>query len=445
MTAEAAPGTGPKVSPGQSALTHAPMSVFGAAALVAGSMIGSGVYLLPASLGAVGSISILGWVAATTAALALAAMFAQLAAVAPQARGVSGYVQAGLGRFFGVQATVAYWASCWVGVVAVALAAAGYLGYLIPALAAAGPRLAATLAVIWLAVAASWLGPRMVGRVEGFTLVAGLAPVLLVAVVGWLWFDPAVFAHSWNPTGAGLLGATRSSALTAFWAFLGLECAAAAAGVVRDPARNVPRATLAGVAVAAALYIGACAVLMGLTPAADLARSSAPFADATRATVGVGGAGLIAVCAFLRAGGCTTGWVLVTSETSREAADQGAFPAFFRSRPGERASAVNLATTGGLMSLVAVLTASPTLGSQFSELANVTVVLSLITYLLAGCSLLRLRSGVDAPRRRAGAATAVVAIACAAGLIASAGLKDLALSAISLLVATILYFALRRR
>ena len=214
---------------------------------------------------------------------------------------------------------------------------------------------------------------------------------------------------------------------------------------MRDPVRTVPRAPLGGVAIAAALYVAACAVLMGLMPAAALARSSAPFADATRAIVGVGGAGLISICAFLRTAGCTTGWVLVTSETSREAADQGAFPAFFRSRPGERASAVNLATTGGLMSLVAVLTASPTLGSQFSELANVTVVLSLITYLLAGCSLLRLRSGVDAPRRRAGAATAVVAIACAAGLIASAGLKDLALSAISLLVATILYFALRRR
>jgi len=51
---------------------HAPMSVFGAAALVAGSMIGSGVYLLPASLGAMGSISILGWCAATAVALVLA-------------------------------------------------------------------------------------------------------------------------------------------------------------------------------------------------------------------------------------------------------------------------------------------------------------------------------------------------------------------------------------
>jgi len=425
---------------------HAPMSVFGAAALVAGSMIGSGVYLLPASLGAMGSISILGWGAATAAALVLAGMFAQLATAAPDARGVAGYVQAGLGQFFGIWATMAYWASCWVGVAALALAAAGYAGYLIPALAPMGPRLVTMLAVIWAAVAACWLGPRLVGRVEGVTLVAGLAPVLLVAVAGWLWFDPAVFSHSWNPTGAGLFSATRSSALTAFWAFLGLECAAAAAGAVRDPVRNVPRATLGGVAIAAALYVAACAVLMGLMPAAELARSSAPFADATRATVGVGGAGLIAICAFLRTAGCTTGWVLVTSETSREAADQGAFPAFFRTRPGERASAINLVTTGVLMSAVTLLTATPTLGSQFSALASVTVVLSLSTYLLAGFSLLRMRGALPTPRQRSVAtATAVVAIACAGALIASATLKDLGLSLISLAIAAGLYLMLRRR
>jgi arginine:agmatine antiporter len=222
----------------------APMGVFGAAALVAGSMIGSGVYLLPASLAAVGSISLLGWLAATVAALALAAMFAWLAAAAPDAEGLAGYVQVGLGRFFGVQATVIYWACNWVGTVAVALAAAGYAGFLIPALTAPVPRLVATLAVIWLGVVASWIGPRVVARVAGLTLVAGLAPIILVAVAGWFWFDPGLFARGWNPAGLEPFGAVRSSALTAFWAFLGLECAAAIAGVVRDPARNVPRATL---------------------------------------------------------------------------------------------------------------------------------------------------------------------------------------------------------
>ena len=425
---------------------HAPMSVFGAAALVAGSMIGSGVYLLPASLGAVGSISILGWIAATAAALVIAAAFARLASVAPEARGVAAYVEAGIGRFFGVQATVAYWASCWVGVTAIAVAAAGYAGYLIPALAPAGSRLATTLAVIWLAVAACWLGPKSVGRIEGLTLFVGLAPVLFVAMAGWLWFSPSVFVQSWNPAGASLVGATRASALTAFWAFLGLECAAAVAGVVRDPARNVPRATLAGVGIAAVLYVAACAVLMGLMPASALARSSAPFADAMRATVGLSGAGLIALCGFLRAAGCTTGWVLAASETSRESADRNMFLGFFRTRPGARAPTASLMVTGVLMSLITVLTASPTLGAQFTVIANVTVILSLTLYLLAGISLLRLRNRLTAHGPRLAATlTALAAIASAGALIASASLQDMAWSAVAPLIATALYFALRRR
>jgi arginine:agmatine antiporter len=208
----------------------------------------------------------------------------------------------------------------------------------------------------------------------------------------------------------------------------------------------VPRATLAGVGLAAVLYIAACSVLMGLMPAHDLARSSAPFADATRATVGLGGAGLIALCGFLRAAGCTTGWVLVTAETSRESADQGAFLRFFRTRPGERVSAVNILVTGLLISLITVLTASPTLGAQFTVIANVTVILSLATYLLAGVSLLRLRGRIAAPGpRMAATAMALVAIASSAALIASANLSDLAWSAIAPVAATALYFGLRRR
>jgi arginine:agmatine antiporter len=94
--------------PAAAVSAHGSVGLFGATALVAGSMIGSGIYLLPATLGAVGSISILGWVAATAAALVVAGMFAWLGVAAPEAKGLPGYVEAGLGPFFGVQTAVAY-------------------------------------------------------------------------------------------------------------------------------------------------------------------------------------------------------------------------------------------------------------------------------------------------------------------------------------------------
>ncbi|MFZ5721150.1 MAG: amino acid permease [Pseudomonadota bacterium] len=429
----------------QGAAHHGKVGLAGAAALVAGSMVGSGVYLLPAAFGAVGSISILGWAAAGLAALAIAGVFAWLAGAAPEEAGLPGYVQAGLGRFFGVQTTIAFWTLCWIGNVPVALAVVGAAAFLVPALAEPGPRLVATLGVLWFAVGLSWIGPRMVARFEGLTLGLGLLPVLLAAVVGWFWFDPQVFLASWNPQGLTLAQATGRSALTAFWAFLGLECAAAAAGVVRNPARNVPRATLAGVTGVAILYVAATSVVMGLLPAAELAKSNAPFADAGRVALGVGMGSAIAVFALLRASGCVAAWTLVASETTRTGADVGAFPALFRTRPGERASAVNLITLGVLMSAVTVTTVTPTLAEQFGTLVNMAVLLALYCYVLAAGSLVRLARGMSPGRRLAATLTAAAAIASSLALIAQAKPVELGLALIPLAAAALLYLRLRDR
>lgn len=434
-----------ETAPRAPAARHSSMSVLGATALVMGGMIGSGVYLLPASLGKIGSISVLGWLVSSLVALVVAAMFSQLVVAAPNARGVAGYIQAGHGRFVGVLATVLYWTSFWFGNVAVAVAAAGYLGFLFPVLSGPGARLAITLAVIWNGVAVSWIGPRWVGRVESWTLVLGLAPILLTATLGWLWFDPHVFARSWNAAGAAPLDAVRGSAFTAFWAFLALESAVATSGVVRDPIRNVPRATLGGVAGAAVLYMLVSAVLMGLMPAAALAQSTAPFADAGRVTIGVAGAGVIALCAFLRAAGCLTGVSLVAAETTREAADQGAFLAIFRTRPGEHASPINLLTAGGLMTLVAIGTSTPSLADQFGRIISATVVMSLTIYALAGLALVRLRGAFPTARGRA-VAVACGLLAAVAGLamVVSGSKTDLMIGLSPLLLGAALYPFLRR-
>jgi len=419
--------------------------LWGAAALVAGSMVGSGVYVLPATLAAIGSISILGWLAATAAALAIGGVFVFLAAAVPSAEGLPDYVREGLGRFFAAQTTAAYWTTCWVGAAAIALAVAGAAGYLAPQLSGTTPRLLLTLAAIWLCVAVCWAGPRAVARVEGLTLALGLLPVVGAAALGWFAFRPEVFAQSWNPRGLGIGEAIGASTLSAFWAFLGVECAAAAAGAVRAPARNVPRATLIGVLGAAALYVAACAVLMGILPAAELGRSSAPFADAGLRALGVGLGAVFALCALLRAQGCVTAWMLVTAETSRSGADAGAFPPIFRSQPGERTSAVGLLTAGVLTSLMAAGTVTPTLGEQFGVLIDIAVILSLYAYVLAAASLIRLSIRFASGRRALARLTAAAAIAGSLAIMASAKPLELLLCAIPLAAGVVLYLVLRRR
>lgn len=111
--------------------------------LVAGNMIGSGIFLLPTSLAPLGSSSLIGWILSTLGALLLAAVFAWLARLRPRLSDPTACVSAGLGPLFGMQVGLVYWMLCWVGNGGVALAVTGYLGYFAPAspdLACCPPR-----------------------------------------------------------------------------------------------------------------------------------------------------------------------------------------------------------------------------------------------------------------------------------------------------------------
>src|SRR4029077_8988266 len=102
----------------------------------------------------------------------------------------------------------------------------------------------------------------------------------LVGILGWFFFDPNLFMAGWNPTGGSNLQAISAAFSIMFWAFMGVESASVAAGVVRDPRRNVPRATLYGVLIAALVYVLSTTAILGIIPNEALRHSTAPFADA---------------------------------------------------------------------------------------------------------------------------------------------------------------------
>jgi arginine:agmatine antiporter len=375
------------------------LGAFLATMLVAGNMIGSGIYLLPSSLGAVGSISILGWAVAVGGAALLALAFSALTILRPHGTGLISHVREAFGPGSAFIWGVLYWFACWTGNVAIALAVTGYVAYFLPGLATPPGATFLTVGVLWLFTAANIVGPRFVARFEGGTLLIGLAPVLLVALGGWFYFDPAIFTASWNVTGKPFWDAMPQSVVMVFWAFLGIESANIVAPLVRDPVRDVPRATLGGLAIAAVVYVSACAAIMGIIPAADLAASSAPFADAARPLVGASLAAIVALCAMLKASGTVGGWILVSAETW--GADE-VLGLLLRRTPKRRnggPSLANLLFNGALMSVAAVATASPNLARQFTVVADISVILCMFLYAAACAALIRL-SAERPPRWR---------------------------------------------
>ncbi len=367
----------------------AKLGVLAAIVLTAGNMIGSGLYLLPATLGAYGSITILSWAIASGGALLLALVFGLLGVLRPTGDGVVAYAGQDLHPALGHVSWFAYWLNCWVGTTAIAVAAVGYLAYFIPALAAPLPALGAVLASIWIFTLANLVGPRLVAQIGGATLLLGLAPILLAIGVGVFAFNPDLFQASWNVSGKPDPAAMSLAVTPVFWAFLGLESANVAARVIENPQRNLPIVAVGGVLLAAVVYMSASVAIMGLLPAKALAASTAPFADAIAHIAGPLAAGLVAFCAFAKASGSLGGWILLTAETGRAGAQAGYLPKITTDAPGAPRRTRDILFAGALMSLASWASMSPTLGKQFSLLINLSVMLSMVLYLLCALSLCR--------------------------------------------------------
>ena len=424
---------------------HKKIGPFLASMVVTGSMIGSGVFLLPASLGAIGSISIVGYLVAALAAALIGGVFALLAIANPGAGGLFSYIRDALGPCAGFVAGVLYWASCLVASVAIALAIAGYLSVFVPVVAKPPGLTVATIAIVWFFVGANFLGPRFVARIQSWTILLGLAPVLFVAVGGWFFFHASTFVASWNVSGQTDLAILPRATVIAFWAFLGLESAIILAVRVQNPLRDVPIGTLGGLAVATIVYIAASAAIMGMLPAAALAKSSAPFADAIVPVLGAVFAGAVALCAMLKASGTLAASLLLTVETADCESVLGRMRTAPLARPAHRASFANLMFTGVLTSLLVVLSVSPTLARQFTIVTNASVVLSVAVYLASAVALLSLSSALPGTLRVLSRIVAALCTLFCIALIAASEVASLVGSAVVIAVALAVYSGVHLR
>ena len=379
--------------------------------VVANNMIGSGFFLLPATLARSGAVTSISWFIATLLAVLLGTAFARLARDYPDLETPDDYVRPALGRDLSFIATTMYWVSSWIGNNAIAVAAFGYLVVLLP-FDGSQPavQVAGQIALIWLMFAINLLGPRPIARFQSFCVVFGLLPVAVVLIFGWGSFDATLYESAWNTTGASWnadkpapvsnLSLVFSSLAPIFWAFVGLETGAMVAGVVRDPARNVPLATIGGVLIAGVVYLVSSVLVMGIAPAQELSESSAPFALVAGRIFGDWAIPVIAAAAALKASGTLGGWMLVTGESGARAAQRGFLPAIFGRFTARGAAGWGLFLVALSMTAIALLTLAPKVSSQFETIIGVVVMLVVLAYAAAGLSLLlgtraRRPSGVD--------------------------------------------------
>jgi arginine:agmatine antiporter len=375
------------------------MGLLQATMLVAGNMIGTGVFLLPVNLAHVGGIAIFGWLIATAGVAALGLTFAKLGELNPQQGGPYAYARDFLGPYAGFQTNYVYWFGNWIGNIAIAVAAIGYLAELVPGITHPPGSVLATAALIWLLTFANILGPRVVGALETWTMALALLPILAIAIFGWLWFDSSIFLAGWNVSGQSDLHATSRAASMALWAYMGIESAAVSAGVIENPSRNVPLATLIGLALAAVVYVLSSSVIMGIVPNEELRTSHAPFAEAARLVIGASGAIVISVCAVLKSVGSLGGWMLLVGQSAQAAAGDGMFPRIFGRLNANGVPGAGLVIVGVLMTIVLFATVSPTLADQFSRIVDLAVILIIVPYVYSAVAVVKVIYDKQLPRK----------------------------------------------
>jgi APA family basic amino acid/polyamine antiporter len=363
-----------------------------ATALVVGNMIGSGIFLLPSSLAGFGGISIFGWLLTATGAMLLAMVFALLGRAYPRTGGPYAYSRHAFGDFVGFLTAWGYWIAAWVGNAAIAVAFVSYLGYFDAFDALNDNRiLAAAVAIgaVWLLTFVNVLGVRQGGIVQIVTTVLKFLPLLGLAVFGLFFIDLDNFG-GFNTSGDTNFGALAAVGALTLWAFIGVESATVPAEDVENPTKTIPRATIFGTALTALVYILGTVAVMGILPAATLAESGAPFADAADTAFGTWAGPIIAAAAAISAFGCLNGWILLQGQVPMAAARDELFPTFFAKTTRSGAPVVGLIVSSVFITGLTVMNYNASLVDQFTFVVLLATLTTLIPYVFSAAAQLML-------------------------------------------------------
>jgi APA family basic amino acid/polyamine antiporter len=344
-----------------------------ATALIVGSVIGTGVFGLPSALAAYGPISLVAFGMVTVGAVALALTFGALSKRVPGSGGPYVYARDAFGDFGGFLNAWSYWITAWAGNAAIVVALVGYVEVFTNTGHTKGISVLIALAGLWIPALVNLSGIRNFAITQNISTVLKLIPFVFMATIG-LFFVKAHNFGSFNSSGTSAGSAISAAAAIALFAYLGIETASVAAGRVRNPGRNVGRATVLGTIGCALVYILGTVTVFGTVANTALRSSTAPFSDSANAIFGGEWAGqAVAVAAIVSGLGCLVGWTLITAEMPMAAARDRLFPArFARLHKG--------IPVFGIVSSTVLASALAVVGyTQFDKVFTTLVLLSVFT------------------------------------------------------------------
>ncbi|GAC1621579.1 MAG: amino acid permease [Candidatus Acidiferrum sp.] len=390
------------------------LGAWASAAIVVGTMIGTGIFLKPAEMAREGrtvSVVFAAWIVGGILSLFGALSYAELGAAIPEAGGEYAYLRKAFGPVWGF---LFGWMHSIVGRPASAASiAAGmmrFVGFLLPVVATplftvhiAVPGITAwinpydfvftwaqPLAVLWLALmtGVNYLGVRLGGGVQVFLTSIKVVSVVIVICVAF--FAPASAAHAPDPIwpsvlNGGVLTAFLAALAAALWAYDGWEDLNLVGSEVKNPERNFPRALVGGVFFVALIYLLFSAACLKVLPFENVAASAHIASDVVQRVAGSGAAAWITVAMAISALGSMNSSVLSGARVPYAMARDGIF---FRIADGIHPK---YRTPGRALVFQGVLASLMALTGTFEELTNLFIFAGWIFYGLAVVALFRMR------------------------------------------------------
>jgi arginine:ornithine antiporter / lysine permease len=427
-------------------------------AMVIGSMIGSGVFLLPRRFGLETGVlgAIIAWSIAGTGMLMLAFVFQRLATRKPELdAGIFAYAKAGFGDYVGFNSAWGFWASACAGNTSYWVVIMTTASALFPALGAGDTVLAVIVSSIgvWLFFYLILNGVKEAAVINRIATIAKVIPILVFIVIAIIAFKGHYFADNfWGDSAAGepsfssIFEQAKGTMLITVFVFLGIEGASVYSRFARKRS-DVGRATVIGFLSVLSVFALVTLVSYGIMPQHELGQIAQPsMGSVLESIVGHWGSIFIRIGVVISVLGAYLAWTLMAAEILYIPAKADDMPRFLARTNAKGAPVAALVMAAGLVQSLLILILFTAEALDF--MLDLTAALSLIPYLLAAGYALKLtltrETYPDGTSLAGDMAIAALATFYTLFLIVVAGFDKLLLSCILYALGAVLYLVARR-
>ncbi len=441
---------------------HDKLSVPALTAMVVGSMVGAGVFQLPARFAGETGVygALIAWTIAGLGMLSLAFVFQTLAVRKPQLdNGVYVYARAGFGVYPGFLSAIGFWASACAGNAFYWVLIMTTISQLFPGLGGifgngdTWPAFFASLVAVWGYYLLIRRGVKEAAWINYIVTVAKLAPLLLFLVLVLFFFNGEVFIGNLTggydvPGGESLFLQVQGTMLVTVFVFLGIEGASVYSRYAKRR-EDVGTATVLGFLGVLALFASISILSYGILPKAEIAALSQPSVGGVlEAAVGPWGGAFIRVGLIVSVLGAYLAWQLLAADVVYAAAKDQDMPSYFARLNSQEVPETAVFWTSVLVCVILFAVQFVDYALDFT--LDLTAALALAPFALASAYALKiawLRDGYEmlpSSTRRRELLIAIVSTVYTLFLIWAAGYTFLFLACILLAPATLLYFIARR-